>query len=166
MRYDMMPDEIHKTILDVNLHALWGNGYRVLLVDVDNTLAQWNDLSVPESTVNWVQRVKKLGFSLVLFSNNGEKRVRPVAEELDAPYLTNARKPSASAVKKALKLINADKKQAVLIGDQLLTDMWAGKRAKVYTVLVRPISEKEMIFTRINRKIEKALLARMGVERV
>lgn len=164
--YYLMPNEIHPSIQEINLHTLWAEGYRTLLSDLDNTLLPWNDVIVTLRLREWVQKAKRIGFQIVLFSNNSQERIEPVASALQLPFLPGARKPMASSVKKALALIGADAKRTVLIGDQLLTDIWAGKKNKVYTVLVSPISQQEFAGTKVNRKLERYLLARMGVDRI
>jgi predicted HAD superfamily phosphohydrolase YqeG len=52
--------------------------------------------------------------------------------------------------------------QTVVIGDQMLTDVLGGNRMGLHTILVLPISLlDEGFFTKINRRIEKVLLAIM-----
>jgi len=45
-----------------------------------------------------------------------------------------------------------------VIGDQLFTDVLGGNRLGLFTILVSPISDKEFIWTRIVRKLEKHVL--------
>lgn len=48
-----------------------------------------------------------------------------------------------------------------VIGDQIFTDIFGGKRLGLYAVLVVPIDEKEFITTRLVRKMERAFLERL-----
>ena len=43
----------------------------------------------------------------------------------------------------------------MLLGDQLLTDAAAGKRAGLYTVIVPPIKDRTSLFWRVKRRIER-----------
>ena len=45
-----------------------------------------------------------------------------------------------------------------MVGDQLLTDIFGGKRIGLYTILVQPISPVEKWTTRLNRVLEKGLI--------
>ena len=52
-----------------------------------------------------------------------------------------------------------------IVGDQLVTDILAGNRFKVYTVLVDPLGEKDLKITSLNRYLENKILkktARQG----
>jgi predicted HAD superfamily phosphohydrolase YqeG len=44
------------------------------------------------------------------------------------------------------------------MGDQIFTDVWAGKRLGVRTILLPPIKDKRDIFTRFKRLLEKPIL--------
>jgi hypothetical protein len=46
----------------------------------------------------------------------------------------------------------------VIIGDQVLSDIWAGKNAKITTILVKPISENDFFFVRAKRVVERFIL--------
>ena len=68
------------------------------------------------------------------------------------------RKPSPQGLHEAMARLAVTPKQTVMIGDQLLTDMWAGCRAGVYTILVTPISPVEFAGTKVTRFFERILL--------
>jgi HAD superfamily phosphatase (TIGR01668 family) len=48
--------------------------------------------------------------------------------------------------------------ETAVIGDQIFTDVLGGNRLGLYTILVTPISEKEFIWTRLMRKLERFVL--------
>ena len=70
----------------------------------------------------------------------------------------DAKKPFAIGVRRAMKKIGADKAETVLIGDQVFTDIYAGKRAGVKTVMVDPIEAKETPFFGFKRYFERIVL--------
>jgi len=160
-----MPDQVIKSVYELDLHALKASGYRFILFDLDNTLVPWNDEVVDEKLTRWIKQVKSLGFQSVILSNNAQRRIKPVADKLDLPYRHNAIKPLKRAALGAMRMIGASPRQTVLIGDQLITDIWAGKRAKLYTVLVSPINLSEHRGTKLNRIVENIILNSMGVKR-
>ncbi|MNF10348.1 hypothetical protein D3C80_2112600 [compost metagenome] len=61
-----------------------------------------------------------------------------------------------------MKLMELSPEQTIVVGDQMLTDVYGGNRLGLYTVLVLPISVKdEGIGTRINRRVEQIALTRL-----
>lgn len=151
-----------KTVYEIPLEELWKNGIRGIITDLDNTLVGAKEpLATPELIV-WLELVKKMGFKVVIVSNNGELRVRKFAEPLQIPFIHRAKKPTNAAFHKALQWMELSAEQAVVVGDQMLTDVLGGNRMGLHTILVLPIALlDEGFFTKVNRKIEKVLLAIM-----
>jgi predicted HAD superfamily phosphohydrolase YqeG len=67
-------------------------------------------------------------------------------------------KPLPFAVWAALRREGATPEEAVLVGDQLYTDMAAGNLAGVRTILVRPQSTRDLWYTLILRRFERLVL--------
>ena len=151
-----------KTVYEIPLDELWKNGVRGIITDLDNTLVGAKEpLATPELIV-WLELVKKKGFKVVIVSNNGELRVRKFAEPLQIPFIHRAKKPTNAAFHKALQWMELSAEQTVVVGDQMLTDVLGGNRMGLHTILVLPIALlDEGFFTKVNRKIEKVLLAIM-----
>jgi len=151
-----------KTVYEIPLEELWKNGVRGIITDLDNTLVGAKEpLATPELIV-WLELVKKKGFKVVIVSNNGELRVRKFAEPLQIPFIHRAKKPTNAAFHKALQWMELSAEQTVVVGDQMLTDVLGGNRMGLHTILVLPIALlDEGFFTKVNRKIEKVLLAIM-----
>lgn len=165
MRHFLKPDEVLKCVYDIDIDKLRVMGYRYMLLDLDNTLLPWNSCEVRGELKDWLCRLSDAGFSCVIVSNNSHPRVQPVAKQLGIPFVENANKPLRSSVSRAMKLAGARTRQTLMVGDQLVTDIWAGKTARLYTILVSPLCEKEHAGTKINRWLERMLLKRMGVKR-
>ncbi|MFN3283017.1 MAG: HAD hydrolase-like protein, partial [Pseudothermotoga sp.] len=51
-----------------------------------------------------------------------------------------------------------DPNRVVMIGDQIFTDVLAGNWLGVYTIKVKPLSNKEFIGTKILRVFERVIL--------
>ena len=45
------------------------------------------------------------------------------------------------------------------IGDQIMTDVIGSNRCKMFSILVNPIKEKDILITRIKRPIENRIIA-------
>jgi uncharacterized protein len=62
-----------------------------------------------------------------------------VAAQLDLPYTISAGKPRRSALRRVLAELKLPHQEVALIGDRLFTDVIAGNRLGLFTVLVKPI---------------------------
>lgn len=156
------------SIYDIDLLALQQAGKKGIITDLDNTLVGAAEPDATPKVASWLEQAKQLGFKVVVVSNNNAKRVERFAAPLKLPFIHRAQKPKRSSFKKALHMMKLEAQQAIVIGDQMLTDVFGGNRMGLYTILVRAISlEHEGFFTRINRRVEKMMLERMkrkGIE--
>ncbi|QAY65303.1 YqeG family HAD IIIA-type phosphatase [Paenibacillus protaetiae] len=157
-----IPNMRVNSIYEIPLQELKEQGIRGIITDLDNTLVGAKQaLATPELTL-WLDEVRELGFSVVIVSNNNETRVSKFAVPLQIPYIHAARKPRTVAFKRALDELGLKPEQTVVIGDQMMTDVFGGKRTGLFTILVLPISPAdEGIGTRVNRKLERIVLARL-----
>ena len=69
-------------------------------------------------------------------------------------------KPSIKGLMKIKRNYKLKKKEMCLVGDQIVTDILAGNRYKIYTILVDPLGEKDLKITGLNRKIEKKIVSK------
>lgn len=153
-----LPNEHVKSIFEIDPIQLREKGIKGIITDLDNTLVEWDrPLATPELTA-WFKKVKDAGIDVVIVSNNKEKRVKTFADPLGIPFIYKARKPIGKAFHLALKKMNIKIEEAVVIGDQLLTDIFGGNLSGFYTILVVPVAQTDGFFTRFNRKIERRIL--------
>ena len=158
----LLPDQVVKTVYDIDLQKLQQRGISGIITDLDNTLVgAKTPLATPE-LIQWLNSVKAAGFKVVILSNNNHSRVSRFADPLGIPFVHAARKPANKAFRKALQLLQLASDHVVVVGDQLMTDMLGGRRAGLHTIMVTPVAPSEEGFaTRINRRIEKFVLARL-----
>jgi hypothetical protein len=110
-----------------------------LVLDVDETLVPLRSAQASEELRQWVEQVRPV-VSLWLVSNNlSEARISSIAKSLDVPYILGARKPSRRKLKKAVKAMDLPVEQVAMVGDRLLTDVLAGNRLGMFTILVDPM---------------------------
>lgn len=158
-----IPNEVHKTIFDIDLVQLYESGKRLILTDLDNTLVSYKDVVAPKAILEFKDQATAVGFDVCILSNNATKRVEKFAESLGVEFFASAKKPLKRTFKRAVKEVPAN--EVVMIGDQLLTDILGGNRMGFYTILVDVIDYKtEGIGTRINRFVENKLLKRGRVK--
>lgn len=154
------PDEFVPSVVDIDLVSLKERGFEALMVDLDNTLLPWKDSVVPHEVAAWVSRARELGLGLCIVSNTHDpRRLERIASALEIACVSRALKPRRHGFVKACGLIGCDASRAVVVGDQLLTDILGGNAAGMHTILVQRMHRREFVGTKFSRLIEKALLA-------
>lgn len=151
------PDEYVASTYIIPFEELYEKGYRAIIFDVDNTLVP-HGAAADKRAKKLFARLKDIGFSCCLLSNNKEPRVKSFNEEIQVDYIFNARKPAIGNYVKAVRQMGATLDTTVFIGDQLFTDVWGAKRAGIYNILVKPIHPKEEIQIVLKRYLEKIVL--------
>jgi hypothetical protein len=143
----------------VDLAALKVSGKTLVLLDVDNTLLPWRKHDVPQSVLDWLAQGKALGLEFCILSNTRHpERLNKLSELLDVPYIRAKFKPNRQMYDMALEKYGAEPRQAVMIGDQLLTDVLGANRADIDAVWIRPVASREFVGTMVfSRNIERVL---------
>ena len=67
-------------------------------------------------------------------------------------------KPFGLGIRRAMKQLNLQPEQVIMVGDQLMTDIRASHAANIRSVLVKPIVKTDAWNTRINRMREKVVM--------
>lgn len=162
MLQHFIPDYQVNTIYEINIDELLGRGIKGIITDLDNTLVGAKvPLATPE-LINWLKLVQTAGLKVVIVSNNNQARVGAFADPLGIPYVHSARKPGNRAFLMALDLLGLKPSEALMVGDQMMTDVFGGNRMGLHTMLVKPISIRdEGVMTRVNRRLEKIVIARL-----
>ena len=148
-------------LADLKPDDLLERGLKGLLHDLDNTLVEWGGVEVSPETAAWVEKMKKAGLKLCIVSNALEERVKTVGETLGVPWVSQAVKPRKYPFKKALALLETEPKETATAGDQLFTDIWGGNRMALFTIWTTPLSTKELLFTRLVRRLEKIVAKKL-----
>ena len=156
-----LPDIYQKSIYTVDYSKLLNKGIKCLLFDLDNTIVSPDSTQMPQKAKELFTSLKQKGFRVVLFSNSLKHRVKLFAKYLDIEFYASARKPMPNKFQKIMKEYNYNITELAIIGDQLLTDIVGGNKIGITTVLVNPVSNKDHIFSKINRKIENHLMEKM-----
>lgn len=120
--------------------ALARRGIRLLLADLDNTLAPYGVPLPDERLKNWRDDLDAHGVTLFILSNNRhESRPRIFSEGLDVPYIGHAGKPKTPSFYKAMERQGVTREQTAIIGDQIFTDVLGANNAGVTPLLILPI---------------------------
>jgi len=156
-----LPNEHAKSIFEITPERLKQKGIKGIITDLDNTLIEWDRPLATPDVVRWFEQMKQSGIQVTVVSNNNKKRVEAFAKPLGIPFIFEARKPLTRAFQQALYDMRLKKEEVVVIGDQLLTDVFGGNRIGLHTILVVPVAQTDGFFTRINRNIERKILNMM-----
>lgn len=149
----------------IDLDELWERGKRALLLDRDNTLVPRDAASAPAEVVSWLKAAHARGFKTYMVSNNWHRdQVARSAAELGLEAIPFALKPLPFALTRALGRIRIPASEAVMVGDQLYTDVWAGNFAGVDTILVKPQTTVDLWYTHIFRIFERRALRGLACE--
>jgi HAD superfamily phosphatase (TIGR01668 family) len=151
----LSPDYYFESIFMVDYQKLWDARIRALIFDLDNTLAPYDAPRPAAKVVALLKRLQRIGFRVCILTNNTEKRLSVYNENLKLPAVSGALKPLSIGVKRAMAAINAVRGECAIIGDQLFSDIWAGKNARITTVLVQPASPKDLLSVRWKRAPER-----------
>jgi uncharacterized protein len=153
----LYPNAHFKSVKEINIDFLQKNQIKALILDVDNTLIDY-DKNLEEDVKKWVETLKKQGIKMYILSNSNKKeKVKTVAKELDLEYEYFAKKPLKSGFKKVQKKLQEMPECIGIVGDQIFTDVIGGNRCKMFTILVEPIDEKDIWITMLKRPIENLI---------
>ncbi|HEL1615831.1 YqeG family HAD IIIA-type phosphatase [Streptococcus suis] len=161
-----MPDFALEKAYDVTVESLKKHGIKVVFVDLDNTLIAWNNPDGTPEMRQWLHDLQDAGIPVVVVSNNKYERVKRAVEKFGIEFEAFALKPFTFGINRALKRFDVQPYEVVMIGDQLMTDIRAAKRAGLKSVLVKPLLKTDSINTQINRWRErrtmKKIIAKYG----
>lgn len=158
----LYPDLYVDSLLDIPLEQLKTQKIKAFILDLDNTITEWNSNHIPEEVGIWFETIHRHGLKACILSNNGQERVLKVADSLGIPYIYRAQKPRRGAFHRAVALMGAEIEETAVVGDQIFTDVLGGNRAGLYTILVVPIARREFLGTKFSRAMEYFVLRRLA----
>ena len=151
----MRPAGVYPSVMDMPWDKLKGEGIDVALLDFDNTLGPDRAHEPDEYSFICIRMLQDLGIRPCLVSNAKSSRSEGIARILDIPCVTYAKKPKPDGVLDALSLMGCDKTAAVMVGDQVFTDVMAGNFAGCRSFLVEKYQKHEIWYVAIKRPFEK-----------
>ena len=156
------PTKLFHRITDITPELLAEMNARALLLDVDNTLSRHGEQTPYPGAVEWVERMRKAGYRLVILSNNTHERVQPFAAQFGLEFITFAMKPLPVGYLRAARQLKIPTKQCVIIGDQVYTDIIGANLCGMKSLLLDPIEEETSRSFRMPRKWERSIRPKMA----
>lgn len=156
-----IPDFYHASIFEIPYDLLKKQGITTLFFDLDNTLIAYDQDQLSNKEIDFLKDLEK-SFKIVIMSNSGYKRVSNALKETDFLFLWHSAKPTKIGFKKALKMVDQDKEHVMMIGDQLMTDVYGAHRMDLQVILVGSVKRSsDRRLTKINRWIENRILKKI-----
>lgn len=140
MSISLVPDALLPDYRAVTPDFLQVRGVTLLLCDLDFTLAP-KSVRHPDGAVRaWIDSLHAAGVTVMIVSNNRSgRRVTDFCAELGIPYQGHAKKPGTEGLEKAMARAGKGNSETAMLGDKLLTDVLAAKRAGVLSLMVEPL---------------------------
>lgn len=157
-----IPDYYYQSIFEIPYQTLNKQGISTLFFDLDNTIISYDEDHLSESQITFLKELSKT-FKIVVLSNSGYKRVSQALKDTDFDYIYHAVKPLKFGLRKALKINQSSKDEVMLIGDQIMTDVYGAHRIGIKVSLIKSVKRKsDRKITQFNRKIEKHILKKIS----
>lgn len=156
------PDEKFGSIAEITPEFLKEKEIKFAILDIDNTLVSYTSPLADDNAKAFLALLENCGIDYAFVSNNHRERVEKFASEFGKFFVYDSGKPFLFGVKRAMAKMGADRKHTMLLGDQIFTDVYAGKRAGLFAVMVDPIEAKETPFFGVKRKLERIVMRGYG----
>jgi len=138
-KFSLIPNYSFQNITDVRADFLHQLGIKFLMMDLDNTIAAYDEHVLSDEISGWITEMKNNGIELFIISNSTrKKRVSTHSEFIGADFIMQSGKPSPKSLHDAMEKTGHNPENSALAGDQILTDTLAANRAGVISIIVRP----------------------------
>lgn len=149
------PDYRAHSVLDITANFLKANGYKLVLLDLDETLTAHGSRQLATDIDVHVRRLRRTVATCIISNTYEPSRAAQFADWLNARYvipgLRKQRwKPSPWCLQYAMRQGKCEPWETLMVGD-LTTDVQAAKRAGCPSVLVDPISGRYPWYTRLRK---------------
>lgn len=155
-----MPEYYFNTFDEVTSQFLIDKNIKFVFTDVDNTLEPYENAHPGQKVIKWLEDLSKAGIQVAIISNNNGDRIQEFNKDIQLLSFYKAKKPRKLYLKKAMKILGAEKDNSIFLGDQIFTDVLAAHNAGIDAILVNPIKDKTDILTKTKRLFEKPIIKR------
>ena len=139
MNFSLVPRYSFRLVTDISPEFLIKLGIKFLMVDLDNTIAAYDEHVLSDEISGWIADIKSNGVELFIISNSSRnKRVSSHSESIGAGFIMLSGKPSPKSLHTAMESSGFTPGVSALAGDQILTDTLAANRAGIISIIVKP----------------------------
>lgn len=154
-----VPDQRLLSLQDLDIEELKSMNKQGIIFDLDNTLGEQGVDEVNQEILKLFKTLLKSGFKIGILSNDRGDHREKLKEKLShLPIIFDAKKPRRRGYRKILTQMGLTPQQAVMVGDQVFTDIYGANRLDIYSILVPPInSSTDPFFTKLKRLFKNLL---------
>ena len=140
MPFSLIPDRLFDRYTDVTPQLLRTLDIRLLLCDLDYTLAP-RSVAEPDGALRaWLTSLAGAGIEVMILSNNrSSRRVETFCSRLGIRYVGHAGKPGTGGYREAMAQAGENAAHTAMLGDKLLTDVLGAKRSGILALMVEPL---------------------------
>ena len=109
-------------------------GIKGVILDVDETI-RYNMHGITNDNNKWLD-ILTTKLKVVAVSNGIDKNIEEELKKKNITYIGFAHKPLKINFIKACKLLQLETHEVVVIGDDILSDIYGGKRNNMYTIKI------------------------------
>lgn len=131
------------SIVNITPEILQRYDLKGLVLDVDETLVPLSSFSASAELHRWVDDIKPVATLWMVSNNLNGVRIGRIAESLGLPYKMGAAKPSRRKLRQAVQEMELPVERVAMVGDRLFTDVLAGNRLGMFTILVEPMTDPD-----------------------
>ena len=138
-KLSLIPNYSFKCVTDITSDFLEQIGIKFLMIDLDNTIAAYDEHVLADDIFKWISSIQHSGVELFIISNSTrKKRVKSHSDSIGVRYSLKSQKPSTKSLLHAMEVSGYTPDTSALAGDQILTDTIAANRAGIVSIIVRP----------------------------
>jgi HAD superfamily phosphatase (TIGR01668 family) len=116
-------------------------GIEGIILDIDGTVRK--DMGkLPKANEEWIEMIKQ-ELPVIVVSNGIDRQMEEFLKGKDIGYIAFAHKPLKTGFQKACNKLGVKPEKMLVIGDDILADIYGGKRNNMKTVLVDKVEDEE-----------------------
>lgn len=152
------PDLMADKVTDISPSQLAKEGIRAVILDIDDTLVPHGETKLPAEILEWLREIDRRNIKIAFLSNNKIERHKGLVPGIRTLYVSSAAKPRRKGYQEVFRTFSIKPSEAIMIGDQLFTDILGANRSGCRSALVVPVAENPSRFFKFKRRLEKPLL--------
>ena len=159
----LTPSQVVESIKELEPDMLRARGIEAIITDLDNTLVPWRHYEIMPGVIEWLAKLEVAGIKICIASNTiHTSRLKSLADTMGIPFVDRVRKPRTGGFVRAMKAMGSHPSNTAVFGDQIFTDILAGNRLNLHTILLRPpLSKEEFISTQLVRYVENGVIRKL-----
>lgn len=131
-------NQLDATVIDILKERY---GIEGIILDVDETLRK-EMKDIPKCNKEWIESLKgKL--KVIILSNGKDQKIEQYFRENGIDYIGFAHKPLKKNFLKACEKMDVSPEKVLVVGNDLLTDIYGGRRNHMRTALIKNVEQTE-----------------------